>query len=174
MTESMRALAAIGAVLSTLFQASLTPARATDDLTATVLQYGVVKDEIVGEKTAPQSPSGTTGMVGKYEFINKTTAIDACPGTTFGVEHLLNRSMRSDDKPLFLRFNYPKQVTPDGRVFTTHDMPLENGKALVYTGFTFEYKWEMVSGDWTFTLMQGDRKLTTTTFKINVGPCMVS
>jgi Domain of unknown function (DUF3859) len=92
----------------------------------------------------------------------------------FGVEHELSRRVGPKEPPLFLRYQYPAQTTPDGRVFTSHDMPLDPGGTLVYTGFTFEYPWEMVSGDWTFRLMQGERELAVTTFKVRVGPCLIS
>ncbi len=149
------------------------PARA-QALTAEVLQYGLVKDRQTGTKEAPNSPSGLSNIVDTYRFIRETLTIEACPGTVFGVEHRLSRKLRPGEEPVFLRYEYPRQITPDGRSFTTHDMPLEPGGREIYTGFTFEFPWEMVSGDWTFRLMQGNRTLSVTTFNVTVGPCMIS
>jgi hypothetical protein len=147
---------------------------AESQLSARVKYFGLVEDTHTGTKDAPLSPSGKTGLVKEYKFIKETTEIDACPGTSFGVENELDRLLSRDDEPIFMRFEYPEQTTPDGRVFSTHNMPLSGDSIKVYTGFTFDYQWEMVSGDWTFRLMQGTRELSVKTFKVRVGPCLVS
>jgi hypothetical protein len=162
------------AATALLFLAFAGAPAVAEELTAVVSQYGLVKDKPAGTREAPGSPSGLSGLVSDYEFISRTTEIEACPGSVFGVEHILSRALRRGEAPIFLRYEYPKQTTPDGRVFTTHDMSLEPGGVAVYTGFTFEYAWEMVSGDWTFRLMQGTRELARTTFKVRVGACLVS
>jgi hypothetical protein len=150
------------------------PGFAADPVTATVAHFGLVKDKEIGTKEAPNSPSGLSGIVADYVFLAETVDIDACPGTVFGVEHRLNRRVNEGEEPLYLRYEYPRQTTPDGRVFTNHNMALDPGGTDVYVGFTFEYPWEMVSGDWTFRLMQGKRELAATTFKVKVGACLVS
>jgi hypothetical protein len=150
------------------------PTAASEQVTAEVLRYGLVKDKQIGTKPSPGSPSGLSGVVSDYDFVRATLSIEACPGTVMGVENRLSRSLRKSDEPLVMRYEYPKQVTPDGRTFTTHDMPLDPGGTDVYAGFTFEYPWEMVSGEWTFRLMQGHRELSATHFTVRVGACLVS
>jgi hypothetical protein len=166
-------------VFSSFFIAALVvlssaKAYATDQISASINHFGLVEDKQSGSKDAPMSPSGKTGLVTEYRFIRETTEIDACPGTVFGVQNELDRPLRSGEEPLFMRYEYPAQTTPEGRVFTTHDMPLSAEGTKLYTGFTFDYQWELVSGDWTFRLMQGTRELSVKTFKVKVGPCLVS
>jgi hypothetical protein len=167
--NALRAAAAFGLILGMLLPA------AAEDLRAEAAQYGLVKDRPIGTKPSPGAPSGLSGIVENYSFISRTTEIEACPGTVFGVEHLLSRPLRRGEAPVFLRYEYPQLTLPDGRRFQTHDMSLDpGGNVKIYTGFTFEYAWEMVSGDWTFRLMQGNRELSRTTFKVRVGACLVS
>jgi hypothetical protein len=164
------------AILAWCFAATFGPASfATDSLVrADILRYGVVKSETVGTKPSPGAPSGNTGLIGKYDFLTTGAKVEACPGTSFGVEYELNRAVEPGETPLRIVFDYPRQTTPDGRVFTTHDMPLDSGRRTLYAGFTFEYAWEMTSGAWRFRLMQGERELANTEFDVFIGPCLVS
>ncbi|MBV9786026.1 MAG: DUF3859 domain-containing protein [Acidisphaera sp.] len=102
-------------------------------------------------------------------LLEETEGIVARACTRFGLE------FRADDagpapEPLTIRVDHPRLQQPDGSASTSDSFAVPLGPGLHYAGFDFDAPWELVPGDWIFTLSYRGRTIAEKRFTVTLAP----
>jgi hypothetical protein len=139
---------------------------------AQILRWG---NYAVGDDFGPlpsryrQQTLSDVEMTDPPRFLTETDHIVARLCTRFGVEYRISDA--GTGGVLTVRVTHPRQERPDGKSATVDefDTPL-GADSPKYTGFEFDYPWELVPGTWTFTLLIDGRVIGEKSFTVTVPP----
>lgn len=92
-----------------------------------------------------------------------TATVPAAPCRSFG---LIFARAGAAAAPLTIRVRHPPLHRPDGAGGSVDIFEIPAGTGLRFVGFTFTEAWEMVAGEWEFTLLAGDRELARQRFTV--------
>lgn len=141
-----------------------------------IVDWGIVeRAPVVGS-----APSDT--LIGRNRLVDphveiaiaeRTTEVDACPGTRFGI--LFRRPGGAASRPLAVEVavHHPEQVAPDGRRRTVSRWQATASDRIRYTGWQFEKPYELVAGTWTFVISADGRELARQSFTVRRASCAV-
>lgn len=137
---------------------------------AEVVEFGEFSAE--REYTAPPQPGdemlSPKGVVEGLRLIRHTDTLEGQLCLHFGV--VIRRP--PDAAPLPRRLTvvstHPRLTRPDGVSGTRDSFMTATDGDTAYTGWTFEYPWELQAGDWTIAFLDGDEVVASKTFHVTV------
>ncbi len=120
-----------------------------------ILEYGEFKAYSVKRKNAENTSIGKMTVLKEIELFKQTNTIEGSIGTQFGVKYFINGSPEGANVPLSVRMVHPKTINPDTQQISTIDEWIAKNKigSSNFSGWIFEYKWEIVPGEWTIQLL---------------------
>ncbi len=126
-----------------------------------VVAYGEFKAASVTTKDAENTSLGKMTVLEDIELVKQSDVINAATGTQFGVKYLVKGSPKGTNVALSVRLLHPPTINPDAKKPSTSETWVANAKvgSANYSGWIFEYAWEMVPGDWILQLFYKDSKL---------------
>ncbi len=104
---------------------------------------------------------------GNPMLVRETATVRARLGTAFGFRYLVTGNEDTDMVYLKFRDSLPVLRNPQGEVYNQVEYisGVEMGVAQV-CAFTFDEPWELVPGEWTFSILRGRRLLAEKTFNV--------
>ena len=137
---------------------------AADDITVNAIEiiaYGEFQAAPRTTKDAKNTSLGKMTVLEEIELVKQSDVIDAATGTQFGVKYLVKGSPKGTNVALAVRLLHPPTTNPDTKKTATSETWVANAKvgSANYSGWIFEYDWELVPGDWILQLFYKDRKL---------------
>lgn len=120
-----------------------------------ILEYGEFKAYSVERKDAVNTSLGKMTVLKEIELVKQTGTIDGLLGVQFGVKYFIEGSPKGASVPLSVRLFHPKTTNPDTQQASTMDEWIANAKVgkANYSGWIFEYQWEITPGEWTIQLL---------------------
>ncbi len=150
-------------VVAALFAAS---ARAADPPEITILAAGIFAPAPAAEDIPPGLRDQTLSGVDRIPLPSLEIATETIPARlcrSFGL--IFTRAGRAET-PLTVRISHPPLHRPDGRIGSVDLFDIPPGAGRHFVGFTFTEPWEMVAGEWVFTLLAGDHLLARESFTV--------
>ncbi len=132
-----------------------------------LVDWGLFSGHSVDTVPSEGTVEGAWHHVENLRPIEQTTEICAGAGTMFGIRYRLSDNAADDLWTLEIRTQHPMLHAPSGRSgdtgsYLTH---LTRG-SLGYTGWTVEYPYEHVPGDYMFSLVHNDQTVIRKTFHV--------
>lgn len=126
-----------------------------------ILAYGEFKATSLTTKDAENTSLGKMTVLKDIELVKQSNIIDADTGTQFGVKYFVKGSPKGTNVALSVRLLHPATSNPDRKNSSTSETWVANAKvgSANYSGWIFEYAWELVPGDWTLQLYYKDQKM---------------
>ena len=147
---------ALTAVFSTFLSWALSGNLLAAGLTPTVEMVGYGLYEIGSFETmaAGKSICGVKHNIENWKLSEKTDRVPAVKGTNFGFEFKMTglaegRVVRLEKKTITPGLTPPGASKPAYESVTYWDLPVET---VNFIGYTFDYDWEAVPGQWTIQL----------------------
>lgn len=137
---------------------------------AKITEYGIYHDgKSISTLNLPQSNTGVLTITdNSQQLIKSTNKIPAVVGTTFGYCY----DIHSKEKTITVtrKLIHPKIHKPDGTISTGYEyqrtLDVENGVASYCTNYTLEYEWEVVEGEWKFSIIHSGKEIFNQTFEL--------
>lgn len=141
---------------------------------AEIVEYGEYQ-------TAPRAhlesaPDTAAGVIGRSDgsgpsvLLARTAEIAAAEGVAFGIMVGVPGLATDQTLPVTVRLDHPPITAPDGRVWRTETFPAELSAKPGLLSFCFEERWELVPGEWTYTLLHEGRPIASQRFTITLDP----
>lgn len=137
---------------------------------AEVAEFGEFSAE--REYPAPPQPGddmlSPKGMVEGLHLVRRTDTLEAQLCLHFGV--VIRRLPGGPALPprLTVLSTHPRLTRPDGASGTRDSFTTATDGDTAYTGWTFEYPWELQPGDWTIAFLDGAEVVASKTFHVTV------
>lgn len=133
-----------------------------------ILKYGEFKAYSVRRKDAENTSIGKMTVLKEIELLKQTNSIEGSLGTQFGVKYFVKGSPKGANVPLSVRMVHPKMTNPDTLQTSTIDEWIANNKigSSNFSGWIFEYEWEIVPGEWTIQLLYDGEILAAKKFSV--------
>ena len=135
-----------------------------------LLQFGLYKAERTSDTAAPGTPAGQVHTITSVTFTDATPRIPARLGTRFGIQFRVVGTPADQNVTLreIWRLPAPGLRNPtSGNIYresvVEFTMPLG---ATRVRGYGFDHDWEVVPGDWTIEIWDGQRRLLAYTFNV--------
>ncbi|OUR85376.1 hypothetical protein A9Q77_00710 [Marinomonas sp. 42_23_T18] len=160
-------------VVSAIF---LTACASTPELTSdqvsqldvAVVDYGIYELVSIREVDNETAIAGSSLVTKSQKLTEKTAVVVADAGITFGVSFKVTGI--PPKRALMLRevMIFPEMTDPDSQMTQSYYEVTEEyrNNDVAFEGFTFEYDWEMVKGDWTYQLYYQDTLLAEQVFDV--------
>lgn len=162
----------IAAALTVLLVCSLGTAApsAADSPSIRITEYGVYTVNRTGEvRPAPRTATGQTAPVDGSELVRATDQVFGQIGQSFGLRIAMD-GFPAGRVTLTVRMLHPPLTNPDtGRTtrVSEYEWPVTSRRNL-YFGYSFDHRWEIAEGDWTFQFVHDGRVLAERTFRVHV------
>ena len=160
-------------ILSIFAACSFTPTVAAEDIEVyeiNILEYGEFKAYSVKEKYAENTLLGKMTVLKEIELLKQTDTIDGSIGTQFGVKYFVKGLPKGANVPLSVRLLHPITTDPDTQQTSMIEEWIAKAKigSANYSGWIFEYKWEIVQGEWTILISYNGKKLAEKKFTVQI------
>jgi hypothetical protein len=102
-------------------------------------------------------------------FVLQTDKIAATVGTRFGFEYVIQGSPAGDKVDIRVKYLHPAMTNPvSGKKYESQDIVTAQRTigSPELIGYVFDEAWEIVPGEWTIQLFDGDKKLAEKTFQV--------
>ena len=135
-----------------------------------ILEYGEFKAYSVKRKNAENTSLGKMTVLKEIELLKQTDTIEGSTGTQFGVKYFVKGSPKGANVPLSVRVLHPITTNPNTQQTSTIEAWIANAKigSANYSGWIFEYKWEIVPGEWTIQLLYEGEKLAEKKYTVKI------
>jgi hypothetical protein len=135
-----------------------------------IVEEGIYQAEITGRVATPNVTTGAINQVKDATLLRQTKDVPAEAGLTFGFRYRVTGSNQGDPVTLKMVTRFPPQGLRDPGRQTTHFVNEYKSERVVgetaLRTYTFDYSWEVVTGDWTLEIWLGDQKLAERTFHV--------
>lgn len=133
----------------------------------TMTDWGVYDGIDLGINPARDTVAGTMTNSRIHGLLEQTDRICASDGTRFGIRYRLHGDPNQLPWVLNIQTDHPFLQSPTGRSGSqgTYKRLMRHGTQS-YSGWSFAEPYEMVPGDWTFTIIQNDEVMLRKTFHI--------
>ena len=155
---------ALALILS--LRAPLLPAAWADGTELRILSAGIYRPApVTGGLPAGPRDRTLSGVdrVTLPALLAATALVPAAPCRSFG---LIFAREGAAAAPLTIRVRHPPLHRPDGAGGSVDIFEIPAGTGLRFVGFTFTEAWEMVAGDWEFTILASGRELARQRFTV--------
>lgn len=142
-------------------------ASARDGASVIVEDYGVYETRADKRVPHPNSATGEMNIISHLRFLRKAKTISAQLGRSFGWRYRLKGV--PDNAQVTFRTLHPPITNPDtGRTKTSswRTITVKKPFNLRYTGYTFDYSWELAEGRWAFQVLYGGKVIGERAFNI--------
>ncbi len=141
------------------------PAMAMAEISIEVLDYGLYHTKLEQERTHTAASSDVLPPQGRAELLKQTKDIPLQRNIEFGYHFSLSGT--KDNCPLTFTLNHPPMVTPSGKVTRTNsfNQTVSPGDPN-YDGFSFEFDWELIPGEYIFEIQHKNRTLSKVLFNV--------
>jgi hypothetical protein len=143
-------------------------AAATAEPKVVVIDHGLYETGQRTQTPMPMSVSGTMNLVGHVRLISSTREIVGQLGDSFGFRYRVLGVPPGET--ITIRTNHPMLTSPEtGRSMTygqRDDVVTSDGER--YTGFSFDARYEIAEGQWSFQVIYKGKVLAEETFKVVV------
>ncbi len=130
------------------------------------------KLNVLGKTEAPDSDAGYR-TISEAEFINATTVIEPELGYGIGFKYAIKAPEKFVSVDLEIVGVHPKMINKKGKEVTTQSyrerLYFEDGIAGGTVLYWFSQPYEMVSGNWNFTIKNNDNVLFSQNFYVSEG-----
>jgi hypothetical protein len=133
-----------------------------------IADFGEFRAETIGESGAPETTKGSIYSVDSYQLLVRTTCIRAKLGTEFGIT-LRDLGANALPEQVRIELRHPPFRGPDGSTRTVEAWWMVLTASPLYTGWSFEQPYEVVTGRWTFDVIRDGQLLARQRFDV-VGP----
>lgn len=168
---------AIGILLSFLFAGcSPNSLYQIEQIRGRIIEYGEYSNVVMIRRIkSPSTNSGYTKILEDPQVIGGSSdMINAKIGTVFGIRYEISNLPTNIAEIEVLRVvRYPPMTMPDGRVstgFSYVERPdVENGFVRKWSGYSFDWEYEIVEGDWEIEIQYKGKTLCSQKFIISSG-----
>ncbi len=135
-----------------------------------LLNFGSLKT--LKEKKAPNKNSSTGYYLypAGVQFVERTDKLKCFLGLKFGIEYFIQGidNLKKDEVKFCCNITHPQLVNPETNLqfAETNEIKINYLNETNFDYFSFEYEWEIKIGIWTFQIIENDRILLETPFKI--------
>ena len=141
-------------------------AQTVPDVTITELGEYVVQRE-TGTLEPTFNPSGKTIKTDEFQFVARTTVIEARLCRRFGIRFIAPNLDPVFTTRVTIRIRHPMLAEPGGAATREHSWEAAmNGSVPNGAGYAFTEPWELVPGRWTFSVMFGGMILAEQAFDV--------
>ncbi|HUU50354.1 MAG TPA: DUF3859 domain-containing protein [Nitrospinota bacterium] len=133
-----------------------------------IVEYGEYRSIVAGKGGAEDTSLGYINILQEIELIKKTTTINGIIGNLFGLRYKVKGQPSGKKVILTVKIIHPETKNPETQQITSIDQwrTTTNIGDITYTGWRFEFDWEIVPGKWTIGLWHEGRKLIEKTFTV--------
>ena len=165
-SHRMRACIGYGVVFMAVFAVS---AQEQADRKAVIGDFGVF-EPVGGEVQValPQSTSGAKKTPSGIRFVERTRMVPTRRGVRFGFKYEISGARDRKPVEVMVIVSHPAIQKPDGSVSKgfkfKERIPVVDGKARGFTGYSFDHDYELVQGEWKFEFWIREGKILEWTF----------
>ena len=145
------------------------PVLADDDPEVRIKDFGLYQTRAKAQVPHPNSATGALNIVSRLRFIRQTERIFAQIGRSFGWRYRLHAVPK--EARITFRTLHPPITNPSTgqtlRLSWRTEVVREPGN-LRYTGYTFDYAWELAEGRWAFQIIYRGRVIGEQAFTVVV------
>ena len=142
-------------------------ALARDGTGVVIEDYGVYETRADKRVPHPNSATGEMNIISHLRFLRKAQTISAQLGRSFGWRYRLKGV--PDNARITFRTVHPPITNPEtGQTKTSswRTITVKKPANLRYTGYTFDYSWELAEGRWSFQVLYGGKIIGERAFNI--------
>jgi hypothetical protein len=145
----------------------LAPPRGLQNRKGIIGDYGIFEPVGAERVKLEAAPSGEKLTPTSVKYLDRTRWIPARKGIRFGFDYeILNATEGPVEVTVLVK--HPEMRKPDGTLSKgfkfKERVPLVDGKARGFTGYSFDHDYELVPGEWKFELWVREGKLAEWTF----------
>ncbi len=155
-------------LLSVISLTSISTANVRLDINARIIDYGVYgKNEVTYTKKA-NNPMGHINVTTGVDILTPTVRVPARIGTNFGFRFELNGETGGKYIEYVRIIKTPRLTNPNNGKTTEvfEDVISAPAGRILFAGYTFEYEWELVPGEYTIQVLHDNKLLAEKTFHI--------
>ena len=133
-----------------------------------IVEFGVYSGTDGNSVSDTSAPTGQRFMEGQTKLIEQTDKIPATLGGKFGFEFVV-KGNKGASIPLTVVYNFPKMTDPKThREITHYKTNIKTRPDEIHPRMLWDFteSWELVSGEWTFQIYQGQKKLVEKKFTV--------
>ena len=134
-----------------------------------ILNFGLLTTDEEEKETSESSPSGYFLRPETIQFTETSDKIKGAKGVKFGIEYFIKGfTDEKDDVTFYSRISHPTMINP----VTSEKLQYVKERKTNWLNesnfdyYNFEFDWELVTGKWTFEILEGDRTLLTKEFEV--------
>jgi hypothetical protein len=134
-----------------------------------IVEHGIFEAQTNKGEEARGTSLGYINILDNIKLVKETDIISAAVGTQFGIRYIVEGEPDGAKVEILVKVLHPRTVNPKNNKEVTLDQWSAYptiGKTS-YSGWHFEYGWELVPGEWIIQLWYGDRKLAEQAFTIH-------
>lgn len=145
------------------------PAAADSALSVEVRDFGIYHTRADKRVPHPNSATGEMNIISHLRFIRKTKKIAAQLGRSFGWRYRL-LGLPDNARVTFRTLHPPITNPATGQTKTSswRTIIVRKPNDLRYTGYTFDYMWELAEGRWAFQVMYDGKVIGEQSFNVVV------
>jgi hypothetical protein len=136
--------------------------------TVEILEWGIYTSEVRDDVEAEGTVQGTWRLVEKVNVIAQTDSIPAKVGTHFGFWFVVKGEPKGEEILItFVNF-LPGLKNPkkDEVLYEERYMSIVRIGEPSFKGYSFDFDWETVPGEWTFQIYHEDKELAKKSFVV--------
>lgn len=135
-----------------------------------LVDYGIYESGFARRIEDSNSVGGSRSGVKMIKIKERTSTIEARKGLQFGIRFFVVGEPKEAAVKLKFVTRFPVQGMRDATTGATSYRNEYVGPAKIgwadFSGYSFDYDWEMVPGEWTFEVWDGERKLVEKSFTV--------
>ena len=135
-----------------------------------VVEFGLYEAKKEEARSDPGTPSGRTSIISGVAFYEATTRVPARLGTGFGIRFVPVGAPEGAAAPIRVVWRLPAPGLRNPKSGNTYRESTSNTDVAIgvprVRGYSLDEDWEIVTGDWTIELWNGERKLLSRTFTL--------
>lgn len=165
-------LSGIAAATLFLTACASTPELTSDQISiieAEVVEYGLYEIGKTREVDNDSYIAGSSLVTKSHKLIKTTNQIKSEVGSIFGVMFKITGLPERRKIQFREVMKFPEMTDPDSGITQSYyeSTKFFKNEMSRFKGFTFEYDWELVKGDWTYQIYYQDTLLAEQTFIVN-------
>jgi hypothetical protein len=133
-----------------------------------IIEYGLYHSIVSDSTVTDDSTHSHVHLRRNITLIEKTDTVRTAMGATFGFRYIIEGDKFGKSVEIRIVDLYPSPGLADPRLNTakhsTYRKLNTNIGDTLWTAFSFDYKWEMVPGSWTFQIWSKEKKLAEKVF----------
>jgi hypothetical protein len=134
---------------------------------AHVTEVGIYDARVIKRLPTAGVSSGTNEWLDSISLIQATTNVPARLGTRFGFRYTIQGSPSNAPIKLTMISEHPPYKNPEtGKTQTRDVYELDSWIGSTFTSYSFDYAWELVSGEFKFQVWHKGKKLCEQSFMV--------